>query len=105
MSDLSEGLRRDVEENTIECDSTLAAADKLDEQEATIKRMAKRIEALVKFKNELFESKGRLVDLAECKAERLQTAVYRIEDMLEGNDGQAWKEARKFLEVLSNEAE
>lgn len=29
----------------------------------------------------------------------LEKAVARIKDMLEGDDGQAWKEARKFLEL------
>lgn len=28
----------------------------------------------------------------------LQWAVWRIQDMLDGDDGQAWQEARKFIE-------
>lgn len=30
----------------------------------------------------------------------LQKAIYRLEDMLEGDDGQAWKEAEKELPRL-----
>lgn len=36
-----------------------------------------------------------------CKLEKqLEMAVWRIKDMLEGDDGQAFKEAEKFLEGL-----
>ena len=31
---------------------------------------------------------------------RLQTAIYRIQDLMKNDDGQAWKEARKFLQTL-----
>ncbi len=30
----------------------------------------------------------------------LQTAIWRLEDMLKGDDGQAWKEAEKALPKL-----
>lgn len=30
----------------------------------------------------------------------LQTAIWRIEDMLKGDDGQAWKEAERALPQL-----
>lgn len=32
----------------------------------------------------------------------LQSAIWRIEDMLKGDDGQAWKEAEKSLPRLKN---
>ena len=32
----------------------------------------------------------------------MQQAVWRIEDMLMNDDGQAWKEAKKFLDILKN---
>ena len=34
---------------------------------------------------------------------RLQHAVWRLEDILKDDDGQAWKEARKFLERLKKQ--
>ena len=34
---------------------------------------------------------------------RLQQAVWRLEDILKDDDGQAWKEARKFLEQVKKE--
>lgn len=36
---------------------------------------------------------------------RLQQAVWRLEDILKDDDGQAWKEASKFLERLKKEQE
>lgn len=33
----------------------------------------------------------------------LQTAIHRIEDMLKDDDGQARKEARKFIEALEQD--
>ncbi|BBI61721.1 hypothetical protein HSBAA_30270 [Vreelandella sulfidaeris] len=45
-------------------------------------------EALFNHVNELEAQNGRL-------RHQLQSAVYRIDDMLMGDDGQAWKEAEK----------
>ena len=36
---------------------------------------------------------------------RLQQAVWRLEDLLNNDDPQAWKDARKFLERLKKEQE
>jgi hypothetical protein len=45
----------------------------------------------------------RLVELASRSIQTtaaLQTAIDRLEDMLKGDDGQAWKEAKKALPGL-----
>lgn len=39
------------------------------------------------------------IELTRARRERDQ-AIARIKDMLQGDDGQAWKEARKFIERI-----
>lgn len=39
------------------------------------------------------------IELTRARKERDQ-AIARIKDMLQGDDGQAWKEARKFIERI-----
>jgi len=56
-------------------------------------------EAILKFKETLNKEYGKLSSADTCK-DNLQFAVYRIEDMLLEDDGQAFKEARKFVEDM-----
>lgn len=36
--------------------------------------------------------------------EQLKFALYRLEDMLKGDDGQAWKEAQRFVDAARKDA-
>ena len=46
------------------------------------------------------EELRRMAKAADSRKDNLQFAVYRIEDMLKEDDGQAFKEARKFVEDM-----
>lgn len=46
------------------------------------------------------EELHRMAKAADTRKDNLQFAVYRIEDMLKEDDGQAFKEARKFVDDM-----
>jgi hypothetical protein len=37
--------------------------------------------------------------------ERLTQAIERLRDMLQGDDGQAWDEARRFVDIIAQETQ
>ena len=51
--------------------------------------------------NAMIERHAKQITALRAEVERIRTqldeAIHRIEDMLEDDDGQAWKEAGKFL--------
>jgi hypothetical protein len=71
---------------------------KLERENAELKAEILRAELLVLQGSSGFEREN-----AELR-QRLATACDRIRDMLEGDDGQAWKEARTFLRKIGEPA-
>jgi hypothetical protein len=69
-------------------------ARELERENAELKAEILRAELLVLQGSSGFEKEN--IELRQ----RLATACDRIRDMLEGDDGQAWKEARTFLQRI-----
>lgn len=69
-------------------------------QAATIERQADSIQSLMEQSERRKEYADRLrTDVREL-VDALQTAIWRLDDMLRGDDGQAWKEAERAMPPL-----
>jgi len=79
-------------------DSLTNGAENLERENAELKAEILRAELLV-----LQGSSGFEKEIIELR-QRLATACERIRDILEGDDGQAWKEARTFLRRIGEPA-
>jgi len=62
-------------------------------------------DALQRLANCRAEQRDALVTQSERLNKQLQSAIYRLEDMLEGDDGQAWDEAEKALPAMKKALE
>jgi hypothetical protein len=51
---------------------------------------------------ELFEAQA--AEIARLR-ERLTQAIERLRDMLQGDDGQAWGEAQRFVDIIAQETQ
>jgi len=94
---------RYVEEVEADCAETrilypAAAYEALQKENAELKEDVKILDGMCTAINEKFAQSS---ESNAAQSKRIEEAVSRIKDMLENDDGQAHKEARKFIESLA----
>lgn len=70
-----------------------------------VRELREERDSLQRLANGRAEQRDALVTQSERLRKQLQSAIYRLEDMLEGDDGQAWDEAEKALPAMKKALE